>query len=167
MMIIYQVSYKEPKIGPKGGLHIRRGNHGPPPGLDQRHTPPVHANFTHKEPSPSPAKSQNCTHISHVYAITALSISPTSPPAFLTALTAASLSFRRRSRASCSRRARVLELPLGATSDSSLALSAGVKLTKSSCGGAVPAAAEEENGPATGVLKLDGVLGVRGVRCDL
>lgn len=43
---------------------------------------------------------------------------------------AASLSFRRRSRASCSRRALVLELPLGATPVKIFLLSLGVKFTK-------------------------------------
>ena len=42
---------------------------------------------------------------------------------------AASLSFRRRSRASCSRRAFVLELPLGATPVKIFLLSLGVKFT--------------------------------------
>ena len=54
----------------------------------------------------------------------------TSPPALRTAIKAASLSFRRFSRASCSRRALVLELPLGATPVRILWLSSGVKLTK-------------------------------------
>ena len=72
----------------------------------------------------------------------------TSPPALLTAFNAASLSFLRFSRASASRLALVLELPLGATSLSSLVESFGVKFTKS----IAPT-------PPVGVL---GVLGVRG-----
>src|ERR1700722_4057449 len=61
--------------------------------------------------------------------------SPTSPPAalaaLLTARTAASLPILLLSRASCSRRALVFELPLGATSLSSFTESLGVKFTKS------------------------------------
>jgi hypothetical protein len=54
----------------------------------------------------------------------------TSPPAFRTAFSAASLILRRRSRASCSRLAFVLELPLGATPVKIFWLSWAVKLTK-------------------------------------
>lgn len=53
-----------------------------------------------------------------------------SPPAVLTAFNAASESLRRRSRATCSRRAFVFELPLGATPVRIFLLSLGVKFTK-------------------------------------
>lgn len=79
----------------------------------------------------------------------ALSSASTSPPALRTACSAASLSFFRLSLASCSRRCLVLELPLGATSLSSLLASFGVKLTKSIWK------------PSPGVF---GVFGVRGGR---
>jgi hypothetical protein len=72
----------------------------------------------------------------------------TSPPALLTAFKAASLNRLRFSRASASRLALVLELPLGATSLRSLAESRGVKLTKSIA-----------PNPPVGVF---GVFGVRG-----
>ena len=78
----------------------------------------------------------------------AFSRNATSPPALLTALTAASLNLFLLSLASASLLARVFELPLGATSLSSLALSLGVKLTKSKL-----------ELPFVGVF---GVLGVRG-----
>lgn len=78
----------------------------------------------------------------------AFSNAATSPPAVCTAFNAASLNFFLFSLASSSRRARVLELPLGATSFSNLAESLGVKFTKSIIGV-----------PDVGVL---GPLGVRG-----
>ena len=74
-----------------------------------------------------------------------------SPPALSTAFTAASFSRRLFSFASASLRALVLELPLGATSDKSFALSLGVKLTKSMTPWPV------------GVLGVFGVLGVLGM----
>lgn len=87
-------------------------------------------------------------HYSCHYVCIAFSNAFTSPPALLTALTAASLSLLLFSLASCSLLALVLELPLGATSLNSLALSAAVRLTKFI------------SNPPFGVL---GVLGVRGV----
>jgi hypothetical protein len=60
----------------------------------------------------------------------ALSNAATSPPATITAFLAASLSFFRFSLASSSLLARVLELPLGATSLNNFDASLGVKLTK-------------------------------------
>ncbi|KAG9796258.1 hypothetical protein KCU88_g389, partial [Aureobasidium melanogenum] len=79
----------------------------------------------------------------------AFSNAATSPPATFTAFKAASPNFFLFSRASISLRALVLELPLGATSLSSLAESLGVKFTKSI------------TVPPVGVF---GVFGVRGGR---
>ena len=76
---------------------------------------------------------------------------PTSPPASITALTAASLNFRRFSSISFSRLALVLLLPLGATPVSNLALSSAVKLTKPTA----PDADRGVRGPLAAEVDLD------------
>ena len=84
------------------------------------------------------------------YSLISLSKTPTSPPASLTNLRAASESFRLLSNASFSRLAFVFELPLGATPVKILFLSSGVKLTKPN--------------PLLAPLAPEAVFGVRGVR---
>ena len=79
----------------------------------------------------------------------------TSPPALLTAFSAASLSFFLLSLASASLLALVFELPLGATSLRSLLESLGVKFTKSIAN------------PPVGVFGVLGVLGAFDVERDL
>ena len=93
----------------------------------------------------------------------------TSPPTLLTALSAASPSLLRFSRASASLRARVLLLPEGATSLRSFALSLAVKLTKSMAPNEALAAWEFWDWLGGALWKDDvlGVFGVRGVRGGL
>jgi hypothetical protein len=91
-------------------------------------------------------KNTQTTLLRRYYVEMAFSKACTSPPALLTARTAASLSLLRLSLASCSRLALVFELPLGATSLNNLALSAAVRLTKFI------------SRPALGVLGVRGIL---------